>query len=200
MNAFIVQWISYIWRHTKTTSVARVGPDPGLVFACCVCVYVYGWTLNPGSPFPSYPGNSHTHLYSSECLVMKIHSVTHSHQSTVMLILTVCHYSPDSCSYNQTTVDPFLVLLRTTCTFNLVFLFTLLKISLKTPNLLWWLHHATSKILQVQNLQVLKNWGVSYTPTGTTSYYSLLALLQNITLLFVNVQNVKLLFVNAAFP
>ena len=130
--------------------------------------------------------NSHTHL-CSECLVMKVHSVTHWYQSTVMLIITVGHYSPDPCSYIAKHLS-FLVM----CTFiNLVFPLTLLNISFKRfPTLkilLWWFHHASSKILQVQkSVQAFKSPGVEKTEeflvhlTGTT-------VPQNVTLLFVKV-------------
>ena len=131
----------------------------------------------------------------------------------------------------ESTLCPFLVLLRSTmCTFNLVFLFTLLKISFKRFScdgsiMLLQRSFRCRHLFKPSNLQVLKSWGLSYTPHSVqafkspsvkklrtflypslvplyhkTSHCSLSTLLQNITLLFVNVttvlQNITLLFVN----
>ena len=113
--------------------------------------------------------NSHTHL-CSECLVMKVHSVTHWYQSTVMLIITVGHYSPDPCSYSQTPVLPSYVYLHQSC----LSLDSPQYLFQKIPNLEDSLVMVPSCLFKdpagaeiCSSLQISrcwKNWGVSCTP------------------------------------
>ena len=108
-------------------------------------------------------------LICSECLVMKVHSVTHSYQSTVMLIITVCRYSPDPCSYNPTTVLSYL------CVSSILSFSWFSSKSLSKDSQPWrfscdgsiMLLQRSSRcrnLFKPSNLQVLKNWGVSCTP------------------------------------